>query len=117
MPVRASRASARSTCPKCIVQRDCETHQRSATGSRAKMFPAGTRHNPKVSDRRFPPAAKRAGQERKNKTETISAGVHSCSKLHQPIADDRESNHAFRHRLKDRREKPGLFATAQACAQ
>src|SRR5437660_1003604 len=125
MLARASRASARSTCLKCIVRHGTNPPwwTRRAPGfaapviaSLVKMFQATTRRNRKVFGRRSHPAAKRAGTERKNKIETRSADVRSDLEWRPPIADDREWNHAFRHRLEGRQAKLDQFANAQACA-
>src|SRR5262249_51694816 len=109
--------SAQSVCPKYIAPPDGASHRKFATGSRAKTFQATTRCSRKVFGRRFRPAAKRAGPERKSKTATISADARNDSKLRRPTGDDREWNRVFRHRSGDRQEKPGRFATARACAR
>src|SRR5439155_15130558 len=115
--VLESRGSARSACPKCIARPDDASHRKSAIGSRAKTLPATTQHNRKASARRSRLAAKRVVLKHKNKTATISANARSDSGLRQPIADDREWNHAFRYRSTDRQARPDRFASAQACAR
>src|SRR5438046_5398085 len=87
-----------------------------ATGSPARTFRAASRHNHKACGRQSRPAAKRGGQEHKNKTETISADGRSYLKLHQLNADDLEWNRAFRHRSRDRQERRDQVASARAWA-
>src|SRR4029450_11454577 len=101
MPALDSRASAQSAYRKYIPVRDDRSRPIPATGSRARTLRAAMRHNRTTCGRRSRPAATRAGPERKNKTETISADVRSYLELRQPIADDREWNRASRYRLED----------------
>src|SRR6266496_993341 len=104
------RTSARSTCPKCIARRGDGSHLKSATGWREKTSRAMMLRNHKVCGRRFRPAAKRAGPEHKNKTETKSASVRSDLESNRPIADDPEWNRAFRYRSTDQQGRLDRFA-------
>src|SRR5438094_9268686 len=100
-----------------MARPDGAAHQKPVIGSCAKTFPPMTPHNLRASGRRFHPGGYGARPERKNKSERISADVRSDLELHRPIADDRESNHAFRCRSEDRQEKLDRFANAPACAR
>src|SRR6185503_1491123 len=102
---------------KCIVRRDDVSPQKLEAGSRAKTFPATTRRNRKAFDPRFRPVAERGEQARKSRTEMKSGDARSDLKWRRPTVDDREWNHAYRHRSTDRPEKPDRFANAPACAR